>query len=85
MQHQPDELHREADPEEDVKLDQTLEDLVARKHLLDPSVGSEELVDLPAELLVYFPTESNVSQFRHGNDDRKYGGNGADRDGRDSL
>ena len=54
-EHEEDELHREADPEEEVELDKAQEDLVVGEHGLDPAVCAKELVDLPPELGVDLP------------------------------
>jgi hypothetical protein len=69
-EHEPYELHRETDPEKYVELDQALKYLVAGIHLLDPTVGTKELVNLPPELVVDFPGETNVYQFGNCDYDR---------------
>lgn len=68
VQHQPDELHREADPEEEVEFHETEEDLVVGVHSLDPAVRTKVLVHLPTELGVYFPAECAVCKFRDRDD-----------------
>ena len=55
IENQPDELHWEADPEEEVELNQAQEDLVVGEHGLDPAVCAKELVNLPPELGVDLP------------------------------
>ena len=54
-ENQEDELNREADPEEEVELNQAQEDLVVGEHGLDPAVCAKELVNLPPELGVDLP------------------------------
>jgi hypothetical protein len=71
VQHQPGELYTETDPEKDVKLDKALEYLVDSKHLLDLPISSQELVNLPAKLVVDCPGKSNVSKLCDGDDNRK--------------
>ena len=56
LKDQPDQLHTEGNPEEHVELDEAFEDLELCIHLLDLTVCSEELVDLPAEFGVDLPT-----------------------------
>jgi hypothetical protein len=68
VQHQPGELHTETHPEKDVKLDKALEYLVDSEHLLDLPICSQELVHLPAELVVNCPGERNVSKLGDGDD-----------------
>ena len=53
-ENEPDELDAESHPEKHIKLDETLEDLVVRKHLLDAPIRAQELVHLPTELCVDF-------------------------------
>lgn len=76
VQHQPNKLYREADPEEEIELDEAEEDLVVGVHGLDASVGTKELVDLPAKLGVYLPSEGAVCELRdgdnNGNDHGQY-------------
>lgn len=69
VEHKPNELYRETDPEKYVELDQALKHLIAGVHLLNPAVGTKELVYLPTELVVDFPGETDVYQFGDGNDD----------------
>jgi hypothetical protein len=64
-------LYAEADPEKDIKLDKALEYLVDSKHLLDLPISSQELVNLPAKLVVDCPSKSNVSKLCDGDDDWK--------------
>ena len=78
VQDQPDELHREADPEEEVELDEAEEDLVMGEHGLDPAVRTEELVDLPSKLGVDLPAERNVRDLGDGDDNGDDDGEGLD-------
>jgi len=56
LKNQPDQLHTEGDPEEHVELDEAFEDLELTIHLLDLAICPKELVDLPTEFGVDFPT-----------------------------
>lgn len=56
LKDQPDQLHAEGNPEEHIELDKTLEDLEVRIHLLNLTVCTKKLVDLPTELGVDLPT-----------------------------
>lgn len=60
IQHQPDKLHRKADPEEQIELYETKEDLVVGIHGLDLSVSTKELVHLPAKFCVNLPAEEDI-------------------------
>lgn len=64
VQDQPDELHREADPEEEVELDQAQKDLVVSVHRLDATVRAKVLVHLPAKLGVDPPPQRAVGELR---------------------
>ena len=68
VQYQQGELHKEAHPEKDVKLDDALVYLVDREHLLDSSIGSQEFVHLPAKLIIDCPGKRDVSKFCNAND-----------------
>jgi hypothetical protein len=70
LKNQPYELHGEADPEEDVELDQALENLVRCVHFLDAAVSTQELVHLPAEFVINFPAKADVGYLRSGYDGR---------------
>lgn len=78
IQDKPDELHREADPEEEIKLDETEEDLVVREHGLDAAVRAKELVGLPTKLGIDSPAQRNVGNLGDRDDDGDYEGEGVD-------
>ena len=78
VEDQPDELNGEADPEEEIELDQAEEDLVVGEHGLDPPVGAKELVDLPAKLGVNLPSQRNVGDFGDGDDNGNNDSKGVD-------
>jgi hypothetical protein len=63
-------LNREPEPEEHVELEHALEDLVLSVHLLDPAVRPQQLVHLPSEFGINFPTKSNVGHLGDTDDDR---------------
>jgi hypothetical protein len=73
------ELYGEADPEEDVELDQALKDLILGVKLLDLSISAKELVDLPSKLMIYLPAEGDICQFGNGDHDRKDGSEDIER------
>ena len=68
IEDEPDELHREPDPEEQAELDETEEDLVVRVHRLDAAIRTEELEHLPAKLGVDLPPERAVYELGDGDD-----------------
>ncbi len=68
VQYQEGELHTEAHPEKDVKLDKALEYLVDREHLLDLPIGPQEFVYLPAKLIIDCPGKRDVSKLCDGYD-----------------
>ncbi len=55
VKHQKDELHREADEEENIELHDANENLIMREHPFDLSICPETLVDLPTKLSPYLP------------------------------
>ena len=69
VQDEPDELNRKADPEEQVELHQTKENLVVREHRLHPAVCPEKLVDLPTELRIDLVRKADISQLCDRDDD----------------
>lgn len=54
-------------------------------HRLNPSVGSKKFVDLPAEFIVDFPAQGDVSKFGDGYDYRDDGGEDVNGDTRYPL
>ena len=77
-ENQEDELNREADPEEQVELDETEENLVVGEHGLDPAVCAQELIDLPAELGIDLPSQCDVGNLGDGDDNRNNDGESVD-------
>lgn len=69
IKNEPDELNGKADPEEQVELHQTEEDLVMRVHGLDPNVSSEIFVHLPSKLGVDLVSQAYVGAFSDSDDD----------------
>ena len=61
-------MHAETNPEENIELDETLENLINGKHLLNPPVSSKKLVHLPAKLVVYCPCERDVGELCNSDD-----------------
>ena len=66
VQDQPNELHREAHPEEEIEFDHTEEDLVMSVHCLDAAVRSKEFEHFPAEFRVNLPSESAIYELGDG-------------------
>ena len=77
-ENQEDELNREADPEEQVELDEAEENLVVGEHGLDPAVGAQEFIDLPAELGIDLPSQCDVGNLGDGDDNRNNDGESVD-------
>ena len=73
VEDEPDELDREANPEEHVEFDETEENLVIGIHGLDATVGAKELVHFPAEVHVDFPSKGNVRELCGGDDTWDHG------------
>lgn len=56
VEDQPDELYGEADPEEEIELDETEKDLIVGIHGLDAAVRTKILVHLPTKFGVDLPS-----------------------------
>lgn len=79
VENKPDELYGEAEPEEEVELHQTQENLILRVHGLDPTVCAKVFVDLPTELSVDLVSQHHVGAFGDRDDDRNNSGEDVDR------